>query len=177
MKTALLPKPETAPSNIIYLTDELFRENRGPRKSIARIQTPTHTLSRGPQLKRQSQNSVRSLLAETGDILARHPGVASPMARGNRCHSNGLPDSILFVLPDVLRNEDSPEAGAPASPKRPMKNSNTRARMEELFALKRQELPPENFISDFILEFQRRNYKPAASSRSSASKRNNSHRA
>jgi hypothetical protein len=37
-----------------------------------------------------------------------------------------------------------------------MKHIITQSQMEELFAMKRQEKPPENFMRDFIKEFHRR---------------------
>ena len=38
----------------------------------------------------------------------------------------------------------------------PMKQPITQSQLNELFALKRQERPPENFMTDFIKEFHRR---------------------
>ncbi len=39
-----------------------------------------------------------------------------------------------------------------------MKQSIAEARMKMLLALKRDEKPPENFLREFLAEFQRRNY-------------------
>lgn len=38
----------------------------------------------------------------------------------------------------------------------PMNHSNARSQINELFAMKRQEKSPENFMKDFIVEFHRR---------------------
>ncbi len=180
MKTALLPNPENAPSNIIYLTRELLQDYGDNKETTARIQ-PRSTRSTGLNIRQflqdpsRSQVDMRGFLTDTSEILARHFGNGPAFGRVNRCLS-GLSETILFVLPDVCSPEGPSESDASASTHRPMKISKSRARMEELFALKRQELPPENFISEFMLEFQRRNYSSAAPPRPSASKRKNSKR-
>lgn len=115
---------------------------------------------------------MRGLFAETRDILTRHSGVVAATARPPiDCL---LPtDSRATTLGALSRGRRTEQAEI--SILRPMKVSNTQARMTELFARKREEKAPENFLRDFIEEFHRRIEACAAKARPPGSARKAAH--
>jgi hypothetical protein len=86
-----------------------------------------------------------------------HPGLASPnimIFPAPSALSGRIP------LPPVcgLKTRRSPGPAKKSTPHRASEDPVSESRLSELFALKRAEKPPENFLADFIVEFRRRNY-------------------
>jgi hypothetical protein len=178
VKTALPPAPEILPANIISFPGHLCRKAGGGRKLTVRNPQPTQMKTGGIRIWRLSQvsspsnDSLHGLCAETRDILTRHHGVVAATARPQGACL--LPtDSRAMTLYPLSRARGTEQAES--SIHRPMKISNTQAQMTELFARKRGEKTPENFLRDFIEEFHRRTAPSAAKARPSGSARKAAH--
>lgn len=183
VKTALSPALEIASSNIIGFPSQLRRKPGGAEKLTARMPQPSKMKSGGIRIWRLSQaasaskGSMCGLLDETREILTKHFGVGDATAQSHidcllSSHARGM---TLCALPGGRGPEPSVATGAAPSTQRPMKISITQAQMAELFAQKRLEKPPENFLRDFIQEFHRRTEPSAAKSRPSESARKAAH--
>lgn len=65
--------------------------------------------------------------------------------------------TLLSEPSRALQQGDSFAAVVKSPNRNSMNHSITQSQMTALFALKRSERPPENFMRDFILEFHKRN--------------------
>jgi hypothetical protein len=182
VKTAITTALETVPSNIIAFPGQFRGKACAAGGSSTRIAPPAGMKSGGIHFRRfsqtpaQAKDSMHGLLAETREVLTRYFGVRAAMSRSfvDCRFPTGSRGLSLFAPPVVRGPDDSFPPAAATSIHRTMKISRTQARMNELFALKRHEKPPENFFRDFIQEFHRRIEPSTAKPRQAASRRNGS---
>lgn len=157
----------TMPCNIIFFPSQLCRKVGVTRKLTARIpQMAGLSILRLPQGPAQAPEELRGLFAETREILIRRSGVRAAMAVPCREFSSApdFPHTHRSEPHCALKPANSFEvvgqtagvAGQPAT-RNPVSQSIVESQMAALFELKRNERPPENFLSDFIEEFHRRN--------------------
>ena len=75
-----------------------------------------------------------------------------PTPAGFSRRMNGLPPS------GARTSKRSADGTSKSRPSRPPEDPISESQLSELFAEKRAEKPPENFLPDFLAEFRRRNY-------------------
>lgn len=121
---------------------------------------------------------VRGLFEETREILIRRSGARAAISVPCREFSGAL-DSARTYLSEShcaqkpgssfeIVGQTAEVVGQPAT-RNLMSHSTVQAEIAAFFALKRNERPPENFMSDFILEFHKRNDAARPKPRRSAS--------
>ncbi len=179
MKFSTLEKLDTVPCNIIFFPGQASRKVGVARKLTARIpQMAGLNVLRLPQGPTQGPEEVRSLFEKTREILIRRSGVRAAMSVPCRGFSGAIDSTRTYLSEShcALKPGNSFEVvgqtaeavGQPAT-RNPMSHSTVQAQMAAFFALKRSEGPPENFMSDFILEFHKRNDATRPKPRRSAS--------
>lgn len=166
------PNLQDAPCNIIFFPSHLCRKAGVAGKLTARISQPAEPkVLRLPQPIAPAPEELRELLLETHQILARRSGVRAAMTLSRRedCSPFASRPTVLSESLCALKPGNSFAVVGKPSTRNSMSHSIAQSQLEEFFAMKRSEKPPENFMKELLHEFHLRNDAPHAKPRRSGS--------